>query len=49
MKNNLSTDHMVLVLDGNLEHVAWRKIGIFGGKIQFVNALDLIKCLKQVS
>ena len=41
---------MVLILDGNLEHAAQacRKIGLFEGKVRFVTAFDLIKCLKHV-
>ena len=41
---------MVLILDGNLGHVAHssRKIGLFGEKIRFVTALDLNKCLKLI-
>ena len=43
--------YMVLILDGNSEHVAhaWRKMGPFGGKnIRFVTARDLIKCLEYI-
>ena len=41
---------MVPILDGILEYVAHacRKIGLLGEKIQFVTALDLIKCLNQI-
>ena len=42
---------MVLMLDGNSEHVphARIKISLSGEKkILFVTALDLIKCLKQI-
>ena len=37
---------VVLILDGNTEHVAHalRKIGLFGEKIRFATALDLIDC-----
>ena len=37
---------MVLILDGNSEHVAhaWRIVGL-----RFVTVLDLIKCLKQLN
>ena len=39
---------MLLTKDGNSEHVAYRKIGIFGeNKIRFVTALDQIESLKQ--
>ena len=42
--------YMVLILDGNSEHVehVLGKIGLFGKKIQFVTALDLSRCLKQI-
>ena len=38
---------MVLILDGNLLHVAhaWKKVG---KNARFVTALDVIKCLEQV-
>ena len=42
---------MVLVLDGNSEHVgrSCKKIGFFGEqKIRFVTALDKIKSLQQI-
>ena len=40
---------MVLLLDGNSEHVAQRKIDLFGEKkFRFVITLDLIKCLKKI-
>ena len=42
---------MVPILDGNSHHVAhaWWKISYFWeNKIQFVTALDLITCLKQI-
>ena len=40
---------MLPLLDGNSEHVAHslRKIGLFGKKIRFETALDLIKFLRQ--
>ena len=51
-KKELEKDKpMVLILDGNTEHVAhvWRKIGLFEQKnILFVTAFDLIKCLEHV-
>ena len=43
--------YMVLVLDGNLGHIAHAELKkfFFGGKKdRFVTALDLIKCLKQI-
>ena len=41
---------MVLTSDGTSELAAyaWRKLGLFWEKIQFVAALDLIKCRKQI-
>ena len=37
------------VLKDNSEHVAHaRKKSVYGEKIRFVTALDLIKCLKQI-
>ena len=40
---------MVLILDGNSEHVAQplRQLGLFGEN-KFLTAIDLIKCLKQI-
>ena len=41
---------MVLISDCNSEDVAhaFRDMGLFREKIQFVTALDLIKCLRQI-
>ena len=40
---------MVLLLDGNSKHVqSWGKIGLYGKKIQFETALDLIEHPKQI-
>ena len=41
---------MVLILDGNSEHVAhaWMKTGLYWNKILPEAALNLIKCLKQI-
>ena len=41
---------MVLILDGNSEHVAptFRKISLFEENIRIGNALELFKCLKQI-
>ena len=43
--------YMVLVLDGNLGHIAHaelKKVFLEEKKDRFVTALDLIKCLKQI-
>ena len=52
LKNNDKLDIFVMVLisDGNLEHVAhvWRKVSLFWKKIRLLIALDLIICLKQI-
>ena len=37
------------ILDGNKMRVHEGKKGPLGGKIEFVTALDLIKCLKQLN
>ena len=41
----MQISNMVLIVHGNLEHAesAWKKFGPFG--VEFVSALDLIKCL----
>ena len=41
---------VVLILDGYIEHVAhvYRKIGLFWEKYPICDALDLIKCIKQI-
>ena len=41
---------MVLILDGNSEHIAHeiKKICIFGKRLRFETALILNKCLKQI-
>ena len=43
---------MILILDGNSEHIAHAcsKIGHFGEKkIRFATAFDLIKCPEQIT
>ena len=42
---------MIMILDGNLEHVAHdveKKVFSEKKKIRFVTALDLIKCLEHI-
>ena len=47
---NEAVNSMVLILDGNSEHVthAWRKVGLSEEQTRFVTALVIIKCLKQI-